>query len=297
MASVRKKSPKRRFARPQARARTGARPHHVVAPSPQGFDEWYACSLMFTRAMPEHVAAKDGLYGLRGIRNEWPVVFNINDREAAAVFTFFFEKGEPIRHEVTIAPRTPVVACPQDQHAMPGLPETTLMGVRVTSDLPVVVQYSYSQRTRQVPDAEYWMFCAGSRIGYQGPLGVKETRWLHADGHIARAGNFVDTDWYMVLNPDPARAATVDIRMFWPGKELRTSMSVPPQRVSVFRSDTVEGYLSGITYSTIFTSTTPVVVEGVRYYAYDDGTYTAIYNWTARSLPVGDCHFPGSLLP
>jgi hypothetical protein len=171
---------------------------------------------------------------------------------------------------------------------MEEIPEGKLMAFKVVSDQPVVVQFSYSEDGMSVPEKSCTMSGAGSRIAHQGPLGKRELKWVHADGHTRSADKkAADIDWFLVFNPGETMTAEVDIHLSWADQVLNNHITVPPRRVRVYKPGSEENFHFAATFGLTFESNTPVVVEGLRRWAWNN-PFISINQWTAPSLPVGD---------
>jgi hypothetical protein len=217
-------------------------------------------------------------------RNEWPVLMSLAEKPAQVRFLTHFEDAEPMEIKVEVKPGEAKVL---SLHEMDQFPDGKLMAFKLTSDQPILPQFSYSEDGIPVPTTQLFMSGAGSRVAHPGPLGKRETKWAYADGHTRKDTDaMADIDWFVVFNPNDRQDADVKIRMSWADAAVENTLRVPAGRVRVFRPGKEAGFKFGRTFGSIFTSNTPVVIEAVRRFA-QVKPFVSLNQWTTPAVAIG----------
>jgi len=245
--------------------------------------EWYCSMGLVYRNIP----ADDGTSRICGVtvrRNEWPVLFNLTGIPANVEFTTYYEDSEPMTLPLSVKPHEAYVL---SLHEMDEFADGKLMAFRVTSDQSILPQFSYSEDGIPVPGTSLFMSGAGSRHAHPGPLGSREQKWAHADGHTRPSDiAMADLDWFTIFNPHKTQTATIQIELCWANQVITSQITVPPQRVRVYKPGGEAGFHFSLTFGSIFTSSTPVIVEAVRRFAQNQ-PFVSLNQWTAPAVAIG----------
>jgi hypothetical protein len=170
---------------------------------------------------------------------------------------------------------------------MQHFPDGKLMAFKITSDQPILPQFSYSEDGIAVPTTKLFMSGAGSRFAHPGPLGKRETKWAYADGHTRKDTDaMADVDWFVLLNPHETANADVKVTFSWADTVVESAITVPAKRVKVYRPGREAGFKFAKTFGSLFASNTPVVVEAVRRFA-QLKPFVSINQWTTPAVAIG----------
>ena len=239
--------------------------------------EWYYAD---GRINPDTVPARQA-DGIRSPAREWIVVYNPGEFEASLELTFFFEQMPPRRRSWKVGGFRSESLPVQD---IPGtVPPGMLYGVRIRSDVPVIVQPSRGEYEPFNPVTH----AMASFIAYPGPLGSRETRWAYADGLVlASQEPLEEREWVSILNPSAGRPAQV--RLVFQCRDQRQSheLTVPAERVGSVDLFQLPAFRKNSLAAVVVESDTPVVVEQVRR-AYQRGVPVIASLWSCLAYPVG----------
>ena len=245
------------------------------------FDDWYC---------PEGIIRPEGGAGIPGIASpahDWIVLLNLSRLPALVTATFYFEE---------LAPRSTTLLVPGHGRrrlmpdALPDLvPRDTRYGLRVTSTAPIIVQPTRGEYTPGDPVTE----AMASFVAYPGPLGTRETRWAYADGIVLASDEpLEEREWITILNPDPARAASLTLVFLLNDGRRTMPLAVPAARLRSVDLFDLPLVPKNIGFGVVVESDVPVVVEQVRR-AYRKGNPTTVSLFACLAQPIGGAALDG----
>lgn len=251
----------------------------VQAPPVRYATEWYYADGII---QPDGITLKEAMRGVWAPTKEWMVLFNLSSKDTEVKVTFYFEELAPRTMPKKVRAHSSITIPVHNIGKV--VPPNKLYGVRIQSEVPVIVQPTRAEYQPNNPVTA----AMASKVGYPGPLGHNETKWAYADGVLLSSSNPLEEwEWITVLNPQTARDAHVKITFNWADEKKTHELTVPAERVRTVDLFNLPLIPKNKTFGAIIESDVPVVVEEVRRcYAKGIPVIMSIFNVIA--YPIGD---------
>lgn len=231
---------------------------------------------------PEGLDPKSSRPGIWYKTGNYIILFNLSPTETTVTATFYFEDLAPRQHKEKVPARASGYIQVHDLSKV--IPPAKLYGVRIQSEVPVIVQTTRGEFEPYNPVVT----AMASLMAYPGPIGRKETKWAYSDGlTISSEAPMEQMEWITVLNPNAGQDVQVKVTFNFVGDQKSHLLVVPAERVSTVDLFHLPIFPKNKLAGVIIESNVPVIVQQVRR-SYPKNVPTVTSMFTTMAYPIGD---------
>lgn len=246
----------------------------------------------------EDTTPANPIHGVTSPVTEHLCLANLSAKDAIATITYYFEEDAPIQRQRKV-PALGTTIYRHYNFKGEHFPLRKLFGAKITCDQPIVVQVTRGGTEEVKPPLQPSNF-ESSVIGYQGPLGKKETKWMYADGHplvTTKPSSWSDWEYITILNPSPDKPANVKITFNFVASIAERkvhALVVPAERlrnVALHELKILPALNGNQGFYPVIESDVPVIVEQTRRPVINENP-SPRGGWHLMALPIGDLELP-----
>jgi len=249
--------------------------------------EWYLPNGISTY---RNTTPETRVYDVTGFAQEWIHVLNVSEKDATVRLTFYTESLPP-SDTVFIVPagkHTPLYLSEDNLFGLVDI--NTLYALKATSDENIIIQVTRHEsetNTRDNPPSNQLQ----SNIGYPGPLGDRERRWIYIDcWSLTSDPVWIEKEWLNILNPGKESAvAKITFINRATGEKTWMTRTIEPERIATinFVSLPPDIYKEKVGYSVLVETSVPVVTMQIRRF-FHFGNQSPRGMIGIMAFPVGD---------